>query len=277
MFALISLFLAILLSIVVTRIATVALVHTGLSTEAARFQARSALSGTGFTTQEAEQVINHPVRRRIIMMLMLLGNAGLVTVMTSLILTFVGNQATSTIVERVLMLAVGLLALAWFAYSRWVDRQLSRIIDAALRRMSDLDTRDYVSLLHLAGEYRLVEMMVRRDDWIAGMRLMDARPRNEGVMVLAIERETDGFLGTPAGDTVIQPGDTLLLYGEASALRALDRRRKGWEGDREHFEAVAEHKVRRNQEKKKDSERMNESAGDPGASEASSASPDDSE
>jgi hypothetical protein len=43
------------LSLVITRIATVALAHTGLSSEAARFQARSAFTGTGFTTSEAEQ------------------------------------------------------------------------------------------------------------------------------------------------------------------------------------------------------------------------------
>jgi hypothetical protein len=50
------------LSLIITRIATTALSLTGLSWEAARFQARSAFTGTGFTTTEAERVVDHPVR-----------------------------------------------------------------------------------------------------------------------------------------------------------------------------------------------------------------------
>lgn len=64
------------LSLVITRLATVALVMTGLSKEAARFQARSAFTGTGFTTSEAETVVGHPVRRKIIMLLMILRSTG---------------------------------------------------------------------------------------------------------------------------------------------------------------------------------------------------------
>ena len=51
------------LSLFVTQLATIALTYTGLSLEAARFQARSAFTGTGFTTSEAENVVDHPVRR----------------------------------------------------------------------------------------------------------------------------------------------------------------------------------------------------------------------
>jgi hypothetical protein len=60
----IALLTVLVLSLLITRVATVALTMTGLSQEAARFQARSAFTGTGFTTKEAEDVVNHPVRRR---------------------------------------------------------------------------------------------------------------------------------------------------------------------------------------------------------------------
>ena len=56
MFAVLSLLTVIMISIVITRIATIALVQTGLARESARFQARSALTGVGFTTGEAERV-----------------------------------------------------------------------------------------------------------------------------------------------------------------------------------------------------------------------------
>ena len=76
--AAVSVLVVLLVSLLVARVGTVALTLTGMSREAARFQARSAFFGVGFTTGEAEAVVGHPVRRRIIMWLILLGNAGVV-------------------------------------------------------------------------------------------------------------------------------------------------------------------------------------------------------
>ncbi len=78
MIPVISLLLIVGLSLHVTRVATVALEHTGLARESARFQSRSAFTGVGFTTSEAESVVGHPVRRRIVMWLMMVGNVGIV-------------------------------------------------------------------------------------------------------------------------------------------------------------------------------------------------------
>jgi hypothetical protein len=64
MVTLVSVLVVVLLTLLVTRIATVILVSTGISQESARFQARSALSGAGFTTNESETVVAHPLRRR---------------------------------------------------------------------------------------------------------------------------------------------------------------------------------------------------------------------
>lgn len=93
MIAIISLLTVLVVSLAVVRVATVALTLTGLSRELARFQARSAFTGSGFTTAESERVVQHPVRRRIIMLLMLLGSAGLVTAMSTMLLSIL--QLTS--------------------------------------------------------------------------------------------------------------------------------------------------------------------------------------
>ena len=71
MIPVVSILVILSLSLMVTRIASVALVHTGLGREAARFQARSAFTGVGFTTTESETIVGHPVRRRIVALLML--------------------------------------------------------------------------------------------------------------------------------------------------------------------------------------------------------------
>src|SRR6056297_3712972 len=90
--SLISLIIILVLSVLITKIASESLIHTGLSKEMARFQARSAFTGVGFTTSESESIANHPVRRKIIMSLMLIGNIGIISALASLMLTFVNTS-----------------------------------------------------------------------------------------------------------------------------------------------------------------------------------------
>ena len=81
--AIVVIILILFLTLLVNRIATVALTFTGMSREMARFQSRSAFCTVGFTTSEAETVVTHPVRRRIIMILMLWGNIGFVSLIVA--------------------------------------------------------------------------------------------------------------------------------------------------------------------------------------------------
>ena len=90
--AALSLFVLMTLSILVVRVAAVALRQTGLEEATAKFQALSAVSGTGFTTSESETIVNYPVRRRIVTLLMVIGNLGLVTVFATLVVSFVHTE-----------------------------------------------------------------------------------------------------------------------------------------------------------------------------------------
>ncbi|MCD5408743.1 TrkA C-terminal domain-containing protein [Candidatus Bipolaricaulota bacterium] len=215
-----------------------ALTLTGLSREAARFQARSAFSGVGFTTSESEQVVSHPVRRRIVLLLMLLGNAGVVSALASLVLSFI-NLEEGQLLPRLLALLGGVAFLWVVASSRWVDRWLSRLIRWALARWTSLDVRDYAALLNLSGGYKVAELQVKPGDWLAGKRLSELRLWDEGVLVLGIQRADGSYIGAPRGRTEVRPGDTLILYGRAELLSELDRRGSGAEGDRAHAAAVA--------------------------------------
>jgi hypothetical protein len=239
------------LSLIVTRIATIALTYTGLSFEAARFQARSAFTGTGFTTSEAEKVVDHPVRRRIIMMLMIARSAGLVTIVISLILSFAGNAEFSRLVR--LGWVVGGTCLLWFlSRSRQLDRLMSSVIRKALKRWTRLDTRDYADLLNIHASYMVTEILVREGDWLSGKALRQARLPAEGVTVLGIYRHNGDYVGVPNKDTEIYPGDTLVLYGRADAIRQLTERQNDPSGQRQHEAAVDEQ--RRHAEKQESRE-----------------------
>lgn len=252
--ALFMLLLVALVSLLITKIGAVALMHTGLSREAARFQARSAFSGVGFTTSESEAVVRHPVRRRIIMMLMFLGNVGFVTAASALILTFIGAPTAQEWGPRVLILFVALVLFIIAARSRRLDRQLSRIIGLGLRRWTDLPARDYEGLLHLTGDYTVTELEVEEEDWLGGKNLRDAQLRAEGVEVLGITRREGHYVGVPTGDTRICPGDTLILYGQSKRIRQLDQRLADWRGEYEHRAAMSEAQREVQQQRREDQE-----------------------
>lgn len=242
MIPILSLLLVLTLSILVTRVATVILTHTGLSRQTARFQARSAFTGVGFTTSESEKMVNHPVRRRLLLILMLLGNAGLVTAMASLIVAMINLEESGNLIIRLTILVAGVTLLMSLTYSKWIDNRMADFISWALKRYTDLELKDYSSILHLGGEYRVTEMQVKPGDWLANKRLSDTRLRDEGILALGITRRDGTFIGAPAGVALIEPYDSLVLYGRVSAFEELDQRSKGLSGDWEHVESVAEQK-----------------------------------
>lgn len=257
MLSIFTLLTVLCVSILITRIATVALTHTGLSKQSARFQARSAFTGVGFTTTESEKVVNHPIRRRILLLLMLMGNAGIVTAVSTLILSFIDINSTMPLVWRIVLLVSGLALLWGIAASKWVDRHLSRIISRSLRRFTELDVRDYSSMLHLAGEYQVHEMQVEDEDWLADRTLMDLHLSEEGIMVLGITRLDGTYIGAPVGSTLVKPGDTLILYGRSTAVEKLDRRKTGIGGELDHIRSVQEQKEVEEKEKEIDPESEN--------------------
>lgn len=241
MIAITTVLVALLVSLLITRVATIALTVTGLSREAARFQARSAFTGVGFTTSEAESVVNHPVRRRVVLVLMLLGNAGLVTIVASLLISFTRAEESVQAWRRIGLLLLGLTALFLLARSKRVDRALSHVITRLLGRFTDLDARDYAELLQLAGGYGVIELEVQPTHWIAGKSLEDLQLRQEGIAVLGVERKDGTFIGVPKGATVINEGDVMVLYGHTRVLSEIGRREAGREGDEMHRLLVERH------------------------------------
>lgn len=240
MLEVLSLLVVLVMSLIITRVATVALALTGMTQEAARFQARSALTGSGFTTNESERVVNHPVRRRIIMSLMLIGNTGLVLGASLMVVLLAGEgEGLRSRWQQLALLVGGLLALYVAARSSWLERVMARFIERVLARHTDLARRDYASLLRLGRDYRVVEMTVREGDWLAGRSLTELELSREGVLVLGITRPDGRYVGAPRGQTTLGVGDVVLLYGQQSVLGDLDERRAGIGGQLRHGESVA--------------------------------------
>lgn len=243
MIAAVSLIVVVLIGVIAGRIAALALIATGVPAEVAKFQARSVLTGVGFTTTESDTLMNHPVRRRILLSLMLVGNAGLVTLVGSIMLSFASAGGAGDIFGRMGIILGGVALVLWVLRRRRVEAMVTSGLTRVLNRFSDLELRDYHHLMRLSADYSVTELAVQRGDWLTDRTLIELDLPHEGVLVLAILRADGDFVGAPRGDTRIHADDTVYLYGRASVLDDLDHRASGEAGEQAHQQAIAEQQV----------------------------------
>jgi hypothetical protein len=204
-------------SYLIVRVGAVALELTGIDAERAQFQALSAFTNSGFTTRESEEMVRHPVRRRVISVLMILGHAGMVTTIGTFAASLLGGNVGATALRigvPVVGFWVALHLLRWRGVTRRAHDAFGRWLTA---RYDFLPSTEEMLRVHEGFGVRRVR--IHAESPIAGrfLRELDLKPRR--VQVLAIERG-DHFIAAPAGDDRLEAEDVLVVYGtEASVGR----------------------------------------------------------
>ena len=83
---------AVLIILIIVKIGSIAFQFTGMEPKMAMFQSLSAFTNTGFTTSSAESVVQHPRRRTIASIMIVMGYIGII----GLIVTMVRSSAVET-------------------------------------------------------------------------------------------------------------------------------------------------------------------------------------
>jgi len=214
------LFISILaISFTVVRIGALALELTGLDWDKAKFQALSAFSNTGYSTREAEQVASHPARRKIVSCLMVLGNAGLIT----LVGAFVGSvlqEGALTPLINILYLLCGSIVIVWLFHLGPVSRVTRGWVQSWLRERYGLGHLPARDILRLDQGFELKAVTLAEGSKVLNRGLNQLQLKQNQVQVLAIERLGE-FFPIPRGDVVLVEKDTLIVYGSSRALETL--------------------------------------------------------
>jgi hypothetical protein len=211
--------LAIFVSILVVRAAAIALMTTGLDKKRAVFQALSAFTGTGFTTREAECVVEHGVRRKIIGWLMILGNAGFVTVIVATTTSMIRSRDVELPIN-IILLIIGILIIYKIATSTGFIRKWESYIETKLDRHQIFEKAPMEDLLHLMGGYGLVRAEIVDGSPIAGSTLSSLKAMDKTVYILGVERG-DNWIPMPTDSEQIAGGDRLILYGPQRNMNEL--------------------------------------------------------
>lgn len=230
----IALFVLVLMtSFIAVRIGAIAFEVTGLEWSMARFQALSCFSGTGFTTKESELISGHPRRRQIASILMVLGNAGLVT----LIATFANSLRPDAVVITLFTESLGRIFPMWlahilnvallatiilvivrvFTHERFA-RRLTRFLRSRMRPDEGVSRVSFEELVVATGGYGVSAIEVHEGGWIVGKNLLESGLRAVDVTVLSIERGREVF-PNPRPDLIIDAGDKLICFGRLDKMR----------------------------------------------------------
>ena len=225
------LFVTLVIMIVAVRIGGIALELTGLPREVASFQALSAFTGTGFTTREAEEVVHHPQRRRIVSIMILMGSAGIITLIAGLVEALESTIRAEDIewwvnVAQFAGAAVALYLLYLvFLWPRLAVR-IDQTIRSQLKPRITLTPAEIEELLHSAEGWGIARVEVPEACQFAGQTLAATRPRDQGILVVAIERDGK-LIPSPKGDESIYVGDRLIVYGKLAEMPKLLRGQDG--------------------------------------------------
>lgn len=215
--AALSIFVLLSISVFIIRVASVGLRLTGLEEGSARFQALSAYTGTGFTTSEAEMIVNYPVRRKIVSLLLIIGNMGMVTVFAALVVSLVQTDGRVDAVLTQLAWLLAGLALLWFLMlNSTADRILCALIGKVLESTTELGKRRYHRLLQIGDGYSVCEHPLN-PDWLKdGGKLLESDLATLDLKLLAV-RSPDGQLS----GNKIENGHTLILFCSDAAQEKL--------------------------------------------------------
>jgi len=203
----------------VVRIGAIALEMTGMEASMARFQALSAFSGTGFTTREAERIVNNPWRRKIVTYLIILGNAGIVSVIATFVLTLRGAGTLRPSLNLLIILG-SVFVLYRITMSQKFGKKLSEKIRNTLRNKFHFERVHIEEILSQSDGFGVASILVGKESKIAGLTLSEARLTQADLVIFSIERD-EGMIPIPKAQTKIQVGEQLVCYCKLANLEKL--------------------------------------------------------
>ncbi len=225
-------FVILVISFIVVRIGAIAFELTGVDWSLAKFQALSCFTGTGFTTKESELITANSQRRRIASVLMVLGNAGLVSLVATFAnslrsdvldfkLPFLGSVLPYRIVPLVNVIIIAVVL--FFGYKFFNKTNISRKLTRALRvKIINRDMVKRVSFEELVistGGYGISSIKICDSSPVLNKTLQESHLRSWDITVLAIERNRETIPNPQAAMKIILD-DTLICFGKLENIRS---------------------------------------------------------
>jgi hypothetical protein len=193
---------------------------TGLELSKARFQLISILTHTGFTSRESELIVQHPIRRKIASILMIVSYVAQITLITLLF------DALSNATRSILSVSIALFAMLIFiiivTQSKYLSDRFDRFAERLLRnRIKKANSTTRIDqILNLSPEFGIYELVVDIDSFICRKTLRELHLKEHFIQILKIDRGSE-IIDFPLADTQILAGDRMIVYGKIESISGI--------------------------------------------------------
>ena len=197
---------------------------TGLATNKIKFQVASLFTGSGFTTNESEIIVNDERRRKIAVACMYIGHIFSVAIMglvTNVIISVVTLQYTNTnIMESplwyfiVFYVSLGLFALVLFLKIPPINRRFQAMLEKMAINMSKKNRNtNIITVLDLYGKNAIAEVILNNIPEFAVEKTLSEMQLTKKYLISVLSIKRGKRVLEVTKDTMFVKGDILVLYG----------------------------------------------------------------
>ena len=165
-------------------------------------------------------IVNYPIRRRILMALMIFGNLGLVSVAATFIVAFVdAGRDAGAIVVQAFSIAAAIAIILVMTTLKSVDRVMCAFVGAVLMKATSLARRRYQRTLQLEDDYCIAEHVIKG---LEPRQLAVAGNEENALQFLALRAGETRDFRTVGENTIANPGDIVICFGTEAAHDAFE-------------------------------------------------------
>ncbi|KAB7704918.1 hypothetical protein F9802_15245 [Bacillus aerolatus] len=209
----IFMFLYFLIVTFVIEISVILFNLTGLETAVSRYQVVSMLTGTGFTTDESQLIIDHPVRRRLSMFLILFGAFSLAVIISS-----ITNILSDDLrIKELSIINVVLLTMLLIGKTPFIRNKLNKKFHYEMEKKLELSELPVKEALYLGEDDLVTDVFISEESDFIGRKVTDLIGRDEDISVLFIKRGKVNIRRQLEKEK-IQEGDQLFIYGNKEQI-----------------------------------------------------------
>ena len=203
---------------------SVAFKLTGLATKKIRFQVASLFTGSGFTTNESELIVNDDRRRRIATVCMYFGHIFSVIIMGLIINVFFSIGLSINSEKKALnfsdwyfivfYIAAGVFLIVLFLKIPPINGRFQRFLEkVAVNASKKKRNTNIITVLDYYGKNAIAEVILNRiPDFAVDVSLFQMNLTNKySINILSIRRKSRILEVTK--DTMFAKGDILIIYG----------------------------------------------------------------
>ncbi|MET1030093.1 TrkA C-terminal domain-containing protein [Domibacillus tundrae] len=186
---------------------------TGLEKPVSRYQVISMLTGTGFTTDESQLIIDHPIRRKISAFLILFGAFSLAVIISAMT-----NMLSDDFrLTELLVINSVLLILLLIGKTPFLKNKLRKKFDYEMHKNLDISELPIKDALYLDENDVVTEVAIEKDSELVGKEILNLFEKEEDITLLFIKRGEINLRNTMHNES-IQAGDDLFLYGNKEEI-----------------------------------------------------------